>query len=480
MKVSFWSSTEYSGFLAGLMRELNASGAKAEQRFQISERSYRSAKSTLARLFLRFRQYVAYPVQLVVALLARRVKMFKCSKVGKVPEPSDLSTRRINEETVNTLAPAHSSRESALSDFPTLIPSHSSDSVAVVSTNTFYAPLLATYLHPNVVHLVYDLFPEAMIHSGKWTEGTLKVRVVRWITKQTLKRAKTNVFLGQRLKDYVESIHGPVENAAIIAVGADQALFGQSPKERLGCEGMNVGKCESQDSSNVPTFPFSDSEPKAQPSILYCGNFGNMHDSQTLFEYWRQLSRSDVLQPSSSRTDADSAIQPLNHSTTQPLITFPPSHFPTFHFCCSGPKRAELEAVLSELPADLKKQIQLGGGLDQAKWIATMESADVALVTMVPGSETVVMPSKTYSAMMAGQAILAIVPEDSDLVDLIKAADCGWFVEPGDVAGLATVIDAIRADPEGLLEKREHAYQYAHAHLGQDALAKDWARTLRS
>jgi len=82
-------------------------------------------------------------------------------------------------------------------------------------------------------------------------------------------------------------------------------------------------------------------------------------------------------------------------------------------------------------------------------------------------------------AMMAGQAILAIAPEDSDLVDLIKAADCGWFVEPGDVAGLAKVIDAICADAEGVLEKRENAFQYAHAHLGQDALAKDWARALR-
>jgi len=35
------------------------------------------------------------------------------------------------------------------------------------------------------------------------------------------------------------------------------------------------------------------------------------------------------------------------------------------------------------------------------------------------------MPSKTYSAMMAGQAVLAIAPEDSDLVDLVKVADCG-------------------------------------------------------
>jgi hypothetical protein len=39
--------------------------------------------------------------------------------------------------------------------------------------------------------------------------------------------------------------------------------------------------------------------------------------------------------------------------------------------------------------------------------------------------------------------------------------------------------DVIGADPEGLLEKRQNAYCYAHAHLGQDALAKDWMRALR-
>jgi hypothetical protein len=122
MKILFWSSTEYSGFLAGLMRELTDAGFDAEQCFQISEASYRSAKSGAARLLLRFRQYIAYPIQLGGALLARRVK-------GEVRNVKD-------------------------------------GDVCVVSTNTFYAPLLATYLHPQVVHLVYDLFPEAMIHSG--------------------------------------------------------------------------------------------------------------------------------------------------------------------------------------------------------------------------------------------------------------------------------------------------------------------------
>lgn len=459
MKFKFWSSTEYSGFLAGLIRELNESSFDAHQCYQISEQSYRSAKSAPARLLLRFRQYVAYPVQLIGALVAQRFK-----GRARLVKGSD---------------------------------------TCVVCTNTFYAPLLATYLHPNVVHLVYDLFPEAMIHSGKWTDGTLRVKLIRWITKQTLKRAKTNVFLGQRLKDYVESIHGPVANAAIIAVGADQALFGQSPKERLGkadvarqcvdgeskvcpelakgeesgCplgeRGTNVkadSECDRPDlASKSPLLEQEGScdddslitttlTPHSGPMVLYCGNFGNMHDSETLFEYWRQRGSDTPV----AFSEAEIKRQECR-----------------FYLFCSGPKRAALEAERAQLPDDLKQQIQLGGGLDQAEWIATMESADVALVTMVPGSETVVMPSKTYSAMMAGQAILAIAPEDSDLVDLIKAADCGWFVEPGDVDGLGAMLEAISSDAAGLLEKRQNAYEYAHAHLGQDALAKDWERALR-
>ena len=146
-------------------------------------------------------------------------------------------------------------------------------------------------------------------------------------------------------------------------------------------------------------------------------------------------------------------------------------------FHCLG-RSDELEAVVSNC-LSISEQVQLGDGLDQAAWIATMESADVALVTMVPGSETVVMPSKTYSAMMAGQAIVAIAPEDSDLVDLVKVADCGWFVDPGDVDGLARVVKAIYMDPGGLLEKRQNAYLYAQAHLGQDTLVNDWIRVLR-
>lgn len=400
LKCRFFSSVE---IISGLIRELVARGFDAEQSFQLSEADYRGSTSSLGRLFLRVHQYVFYPIRLVWFLgWARILQRFK---------------------------------------------SGSSIKVVVVSTNTFYAPLIATFLHRNVVHLVYDLFPEAMLHSGKWQEGTFKVRVVRWVVGLTLRRAKCNVFLGERLKDYVESIHGPIPNLRIIAVGADQSLFRQLPKRRLVRDELH---------DSLLTYHIS-------PKILYCGNFGNMHDSETLFEYWNQLASSV---PSVSSSEAGGSSLSIQVSG----LKFQPS----FHFHCSGPKRAVLEEVVSALPDTLQESVTIGDGLGQQEWIAVMEQADVALVSMAPGAETVVMPSKTYSAMMAGQAILAIAPENSDLVDLIRSADCGWWVEPGDVEGLAQALKEISAEGAALLEKRECAYHYAHAHFGQDRLAEAW------
>ncbi len=429
--------------MAGLIRELNVRGHKTRQRFQISEASYRAARSTPARLWLRFRQYLVYPLQLCAMLVLQRIaqsgKVGKC-KGEKVPSSASGESQKAER--------SDEGKANQPSNLPTFLPSHSQD-ICVVSTNTFFAPLIATYFHPRVVHLVYDLYPEAMIHAGKWEEGTRKVKLIRWLTAKTLRRAKLNIFLGERLKRYVESLYGDCGPSAIIAVGADQSLFGQSPKERLGYEGANAGRSGGKDLERSDGTPASDLPIRPQ-TILYCGNFGNMHDSETLFQFWK--------------------AQGTKNQERQNKIAW--------HFHCSGPKRAALENICAQLPPSVRETIFLGKGLTQSDWITTMQSAEIALVTMTSGSETVVMPSKTYSAMMAGQAILAIAPEHSDLVDLIREADCGWWVRPGDLDGLTATLEAITANPAAVLEKRERAYRLAHQTLGQDALAEAWIRAL--
>jgi len=370
MRFDFWSSSEFPGGVRCQIRRLRAAGHEATEHYLISEASYRAAKSSGARLFLRLRQYVVYPVQLCWSLMARGGK-------------------------------------------------RAGHGVCVVSSNTFYAPLLATLFHRRVVHLVYDLFPEAMIHTGLWREGELRVRLVRWVTRQTLRRAAAHVFLGERLRDYAQLVYGEVNHPVVIPVGAEDTRFGRGPAERAGASAARAD---------------------GTLQILYCGNLGHLHDTETVFRYWREWGV---------------------------------PHGVAFRFPCTGPKRLLLERVVSALPLSCQAQIHCAGSLDEDAWAAEMQAAKVALVTMIPGAEEVVMPSKTYSAMMAGQALLVVAPEASDLVDLVKTADCGWWVAPGDVGELAAALQAM-SDPAVILQKQENAWRYAQAHFGQEHLAEAW------
>ena len=98
MKIDFWTSTEYGGFMNALMSKLSNEGIEANQRFNISEVTYRSARSLPQRLLLRVRQYIVYPLQLAIHLFSAVLK-------GNSKRP------------------------------------------VVVATNTFFAPLLATFFN---------------------------------------------------------------------------------------------------------------------------------------------------------------------------------------------------------------------------------------------------------------------------------------------------------------------------------------------
>lgn len=103
-----------------------------------------------------------------------------------------------------------------------------------------------------------------------------------------------------------------------------------------------------------------------------------------------------------------------------------------------------------------------------------MKSAEVALVTIVPDGDRVVMPSKTYSAMAAGQAVLAIAPKNSDLAKLIAKHDCGWVVPPGDPEGFAAAVKEITENREELQGKRQNALDAAREYYDVRNLAGEW------
>jgi glycosyltransferase involved in cell wall biosynthesis len=292
----------------------------------------------------------------------------------------------------------------------------------VVCTNTFYAPWVAMRSARKrgipVVHWMFDLFPDVLILSGKVLPGSLAERWLRKWVRAMFDGASANVFLGEKLRAFAETKFGPIPRSFVIPVG---------------CDALPFATCE-------PCLR-SAGEPVR---VLYCGNFGRMHDVDTIL--------------AALRAGVPTGVR--------------------LSFRGNGAGFQTLGDALAQMPAG--EQIQMGGALPEAEWLTTMTTADIALVTMKRGAEGIVMPSKTYSAMAAGQAILAICPRESDLADTVLKHDCGWVIEPGNSDGLRELLESLPRRGEEVLRKRRNAWQAARDCYDQKVLAVRWREVLRS
>jgi len=118
--------------------------------------------------------------------------------------------------------------------------------------------------------------------------------------------------------------------------------------------------------------------------------------------------------------------------------------------------------------------IEWGGYLDDEAWIKSMQHTHVSIVTVATGAERVVMPSKTYSSLLAGHAILAICADRSDLADLVRSHNCGWVIRPGDSDELHSVLQRIARRPAEVFEKRVNAFNAGHSHYDMSTIAARW------
>ncbi|MBK8476799.1 MAG: hypothetical protein IPL39_10950 [Opitutaceae bacterium] len=141
--------------------------------------------------------------------------------------------------------------------------------------------------------------------------------------------------------------------------------------------------------------------------ILYAGNFGYAHDYETLV--------------AALAAPLPKGVELVFHS--------------------SGAGYEVFKRRITSMPGAAR--VVLAGPLGTEDWVDAMARADIGLVTMRPGAEDILFPSKTYSAMLAGQAILAVCPRQSDLADTIVESDGGWVIEPGDRAGLRRLLEEL-------------------------------------
>lgn len=78
---------------------------------------------------------------------------------------------------------------------------------------------------------------------------------------------------------------------------------------------------------------------------------------------------------------------------------------------------------------------------------ASLSRADTLVVAQRPGTEGLIVPSKIYSALAAGRPILFIGPSECEVADIVRAAEAGFIVAPGDTAGIAEALGTLSDSP---------------------------------
>lgn len=148
--------------------------------------------------------------------------------------------------------------------------------------------------------------------------------------------------------------------------------------------------------------------------VLYSGNLGLAHETDTIGQVILRLRNSKKVH---------------------------------FTFAGGGSRQREIKA-LCELHRI--ENVSFEPYVEREKLSDRLAQCHVGLVTLRPGCEGTLVPSKTYSLLAAGRPILYIGPEGSTLAR-IAGDGCGWHREAGDVEGVLSLLEQLIADPE-LLE----------------------------
>jgi glycosyltransferase involved in cell wall biosynthesis len=77
---------------------------------------------------------------------------------------------------------------------------------------------------------------------------------------------------------------------------------------------------------------------------------------------------------------------------------------------------------------------------------AVLAGADACIAILKPLEEyKTTYPNKVFDYMAAGRPVALAI--DGVIRDVVEAAGCGLFAQPGDATALAEVIQALAADP---------------------------------
>lgn len=104
------------------------------------------------------------------------------------------------------------------------------------------------------------------------------------------------------------------------------------------------------------------------------------------------------------------------------------------------------------------------------KYIEILQASDVSIVSLIKEIDTPVVPAKLIKIMSTGTPVLGNVPEKNDTTNIIREANCGITISPGDPKQIASTIESFYAlSKEELNQLGKNGRLYAINHFSIDS-----------
>lgn len=263
----------------------------------------------------------------------------------------------------------------------------------VVYSNPPILPWIASWAKvlfgTKLVFVSYDLYPEVATVTNTLREGSIICRLMEHINKCVFRRADQVVALSSEMKEYIAK-HRDISEDRITVI---PNWYSDKPREKQNRE-------ENRFYETVGN----------RFVVSYFGNMGTMQDMETILGAIRILQKD-------------------------------PNVF--FLFAGHGNKMVHLKQIIQEEGLSNAKVYEF---LQGQEFRDALTISDCALISLEKGATGLCVPSKTYSYMMQGLPLLAIMDE-CDIVSDIEAG-AGCWVRNGESDKLADTICALYADPQ--------------------------------
>lgn len=143
-----------------------------------------------------------------------------------------------------------------------------------------------------------------------------------------------------------------------------------------------------------------------------------------------------------------------------------------FVFIGSGAQRGRLESQATKRGLH---HVHFHPAQPRARLAESLALGDVHLVTLLPGCEQLVFPSKLYGVAAVGRPVVFIGPRDSEVSRLVTECAFGRAFVRDDIAGIADCLRELRNDPAYLKRLGATAAEFGRDHSGPARAASAWA-----